>query len=453
LIEKNYLIKYLVGMVTEKFKNSVKEVLTVTEEKTDSVKKAGKNFFVEYIPKVKQKSSNFLKRIRGFAPMSQETKPVNVSTFFSEKSEALPPLAEIPSIEVDTFNQFQDIIEVGKEAFFEKRNQIPLNEIPSESRAVKNNSSFLQDYFNSILTTLGYHLFFITQKPLLYAITYPVQTVILLALFGSSLFNVYKFFFPTQTPVSNSFSEEGSKSLMTEQTQEVLTWDQKIAQTKAELELHRTERDSATLQARKELIQPKVQKSKSYLELGPPGAEAFGLEEGVKVVEVITENVLESLAREPVKIETTEKATLKLFDTITEAHKAVDEANNKLVDNVNQSCADRVSGGISETKLECEKGKNTFIEELGTKCDSKIDNAIHNIKEEYRNQIKTKAEELCRKDQTKIEIAQEILKGPPCEASPKLCLKQLRQILPLAEGNYPEKNTSVWERIGNVFKK
>jgi len=377
------------------------------------------------------------------------------------------------------------MVEISREAIFEKGDQISFNQSSNENLVLKKHVSQIKKYLHSILNIIYYHLLFMTQKPLLYAITYPIQTGIMMGLFASSIIGIYRFFYQTQTSTSDSFSQIESENFVIEETQELATSDQAISNLKAEIEIYRQERDELLSLSEKNTIgrqsYSKDEKTKPYLELGPPIAEALDLKEEAKgifgdVVDNVVNNLGGLVTKEPVLVVSTEKIQLKQYETMRELNKGIDTAQTSLVTEIHAHSATKVQTATIEAilsgKATCEADTATLIVKLGKECDSKVEtvgkewaskvkveydrgmNAEVKLRAECNMAIKAEANNYCDQVQSKIAFAQNVLKGELCDSNPPLCLKELKKILPLPEGNYPEKNySSVWEKIRNIFKK
>lgn len=240
-------------------KNSVSDLIQGAED-NQSAKKTIKNLLVSSFNNGKKKCSNVFKRVRTLGFATKEIKEGNVSDLFPKTIQSPLELGNevIPSIQVDSFTEWKTICETGKEAIFENGNQMPI-----ESVGLEKNPSNLKQYIDSVLRTIFFHLCFMKQKPLLYAFTYPIQTGILVALLASSIISLWNFFYSgNQTPPSDYFSEIESQNSFPEKKEEIIAWDQEIAQGQAEVEICRQEEDSIFAQGKKDILDASHLKAK-----------------------------------------------------------------------------------------------------------------------------------------------------------------------------------------------
>jgi hypothetical protein len=214
-------------------------------------------------------------------------------------------------------------------------------------------------------------------------------------------------------------------------------------------------------------------------------------------------NIGSLVVKDPVFIVTTEKMQLKQYESTNELTKHIDATQDELVTEIQAHSATKVQKATVEALLNgrtiCETETSILTKNLEKECESKVrvehekvraehergirakanlkdayNSDIANLKAECRSEtakleveyssdiaklrascnkeIKIEALGYCNQVESKIDVVQNILKGELCDSNPPLCLKELKRILPLPEGNYPE-SSSVWEKIRKIFKK
>ncbi len=495
--------------MNQKGKKSIVDALVnVAESKNDCVKDSSKKISLSFRSKVKQGSSFLFKSVRtAVRSTSPIKKEVTISDLLTstEISGSMNDVI-IPSIEVDRISHLKRVKQVVKEALFGKGNQASLNQVPSEKLVLEKQSSMLQ-YLQYVRNAIFFHFYLLTTRPVFYAFTYPIQMGVLLALLGSIIINVSKFLYPallvppTQVTTSDSISEiesqdsvqwkaeinEGETQVNRTQvvgydatskvneiqakidnaTIKVNEFKAKIhdAETKsihaeAEFQMSVDENDWVFAEGQRSFTagrvgHPTEQKQASFLEIGPPGAQASPLQDDARdlIVETVegATSVLKSILKDSATIQMTEDGQKQFFNLFKEtmkqtleAHFEVVRAKDDLIQVIKESCHDKTNVATLTTELACEKG-------FDDRCDLKMSELARKVEVKDHTTIETQATNECMKGQAKISEVQNILQSDLCTSKPSLCLDHLKNLLPI-QGGYPQ-HASLWQKFKNIFTK